>query len=102
MINRDTVINFLSNPATSYIPGFEEFKLEVLELMKLESQILATPESQHMDIKAMEKSISMVAECNKEWACSADICMVKAHEMLLKLARKTVKLSSGAPYEKDM
>ena len=38
MINRETVINFLSNPATSYIPGFEEFKTEILELMKLESQ----------------------------------------------------------------
>ena len=59
MINRGTVINFLSNPATSYIPGFEEFKSEILELMKLESQILTTPESQHIDIKAMEKSISI-------------------------------------------
>ena len=95
MINRDTVINFLSNPATSYIPGFEEFKSEILELMKLESQILITPVKQRMDIKAMEKSINMVSECNTEWACSADICMVKAHEMLLKLARETVRLSSG-------
>lgn len=94
-INRGTVINFLSNPATSYIPGFEEFKLEILELMKLESQILMAPESQYMDIKAMEKSISMVSECNTEWTCSADLCMVKAHEMLLKLARETVRLSSG-------
>ena len=95
MINRGTVINFLSNPAASYIPGFEEFKSEILELMKLESQILVAPESQHIDIKAMEKSINMVSECNTEWACSADSCMVKAHEMLLKLARETVRLSSG-------
>ena len=95
MINRETVINFLSNPATSYIPGFEEFKSEVLELMKLESQVLITPVKQRIDIEAMKKSISMVAECNTEWACSADICMVKAHDMLLKLAKETVRLSSG-------
>ena len=102
MINRETVINFLSNPATSYIPGFEEFKTEILELMKRESQIRATPDSQQLDVQAMEKSIRMVSECNTEWACSADICMVKAHEMLLKLARETVRLSSGATYEKNL